>query len=95
MVYNTKNGAGKRHHCWKLRKGKQKTKTSFRNYLSRLAIALSTIRVARAIAVEEMFMKNLTKKYDLQSVIKYYGNFKNCLKIPLSPYTMLRTHNIG
>ena len=26
---------------------------------------------------------------------KYHGNFlKLCLKIPLSPYTMLRTHNI-
>ena len=41
-------------YCWKLRK-------SFRNYLSRLAKALNPIRAGIARAVEEMFMRKLTK----------------------------------
>ena len=66
MVYNTENSASpeklpdksqilerRYHYGWKLRKRK--------NHSSKLARVLSTIRVGRARAVKEMFMRELTK----------------------------------
>ena len=75
MVYNTENGASLQFRnqptrkkveekdsgycCWELRKKKE---ILFRNYLSRFARALSTIRAGRAKAVEvEMFMRKLPR----------------------------------
>ena len=49
------------YYCWKLRKMKAKHKKLLRNYSSRLARALRSIIAGRARAVEEMFMKKLTK----------------------------------
>ena len=47
------------YYCWKSRKKKVKDETLFRNYSSRLARALSTIRAGSAVAVEKMFMRKL------------------------------------
>ena len=48
----------------------------FRNYSSRLARALSTIRTSRARAVEKIFMgKKLTKNYTyLEMLVPYLDN---------------------
>ena len=46
------------YYCWKLRKKKVKHEILFRNYSSRLARALSTIRAGRARAAEKMFRGN-------------------------------------
>ena len=47
------------YYSWKL--GKRKVKTLFRNCSRRLARSLSTIRASRARAVEEIFMRKMTK----------------------------------
>ena len=75
MGWNTENGAtlqelsNKSHHkysrgyyYWKLRKREVKNKNYFRNYFSRLARALSTIRAGTARVVEEMFTRKLIKE---------------------------------
>ena len=49
------------YYCWKLRKKKIKPYIIFRNYSSRLARALSTIRVGRAGALEEMSLRKLPR----------------------------------
>ena len=49
------------YYCWKLRKKKVEHYILFRNYSSRLARALSTIRASRATAVKEMFMRKLPR----------------------------------
>ena len=73
MVYITENraslqelpainsGKNSGYHCWKLRKRKVHNYKLFRNYLSGLARALSTIRAGRARGVEQIFIKKLTK----------------------------------
>ena len=75
MVHNTENGASLQklpdksqmsekdhgYYSWILRKRKVKHQQIFRNYWSRLARALSTIRAGRDRAVEEMLMRKLTK----------------------------------
>ena len=45
----------RKYYCWKLRKRKVKSGIFFRNYSSRLARILSTIRADRARAVEEIY----------------------------------------
>ena len=62
--------AGSGYYCWKLRKRKEKHKKKFRNYSSRLARrALSTIRAGRTRAVEDMFMRKLTKTYTFLEIL--------------------------
>ena len=77
MVYNTENGdslqkipdksqiSEKRQQILLLDIEEKESKilTIFRNYSRRLARALSEIRAGRTIAVEEMFMRKLTKNY--------------------------------
>ena len=77
MVYNTENGdslqkipdksqiSEKRQQILLLDIEEKESKilTIFRNYSRRLARALSKIRAGRTIAVEEMFMRKLTKNY--------------------------------
>ena len=55
------SGKSKGFYCCKLRKRKVKNLKLFRNYSSRLARVLSTIRAGRARAVEEMFARKLIK----------------------------------
>ena len=59
------------YYCWKLRKKKVKHEILFRNYSSRLARALSTIRAVRAKAVEKMFMRKLGTK-NLLEIWEYW-----------------------
>ena len=89
MIYNTGNGASFRNHqinhklqekdsgyyyCWKLRKKKVKHQILFRNYSSKLARTLSTIRAGRATAVEKMFMGKLTRASYLEMLVLYLNN---------------------
>ena len=52
----------------------QKTKKFFRNYSSRLAKVLSTIRAGSARAVEEMFTRKLTKNQAYLEILVAYLN---------------------
>ena len=89
MGYNTENGASlqklldksqiseKRQQILLLdiKEKENKILTIFRNYSSRLARALSKIRAGRTIAVEEMFMRKLTKNYTyLEILVPYLNN---------------------
>ena len=63
--------------CWKLRKWKVKHQKQFRNYLRRLARALGTIRASRATAIEDLFIRKLTKSKNytyLEILVPYLNN---------------------
>ena len=54
-------GKGIEYYCWELKKRKVKNAKIFKNYSSRLARALSTIRPGRTRVVEEMVIRKLTE----------------------------------
>ena len=69
---------GRKYFWWKLRKRKVKSWYFFRNYSSRLARILSTIRAGRARAVEEIYTYEETDQQDrgiyLEILVPYLNN---------------------
>ena len=66
---------GSGYYCWKQRKKERKELNICRNYSSRLARAASTLKVGRARALKDMFMRKLTKNQTyLEIQVRYLNN---------------------